>query len=366
MATSSLQAAESDKEAELRLAQARRKLWLDRITSIGALLVIVVVATIAIPSFSKPVNVVNVLRQSCVNGLMAAGQTFVILSGGIDLSVGSYLAVIGVTSVVLMAPDAGYQWNPWVASLVGLVLATFAGLFTGFWVIGWNNPRLERAIQNMRVPQWLRNSLETITQKAPIPPFIVTLSMMLVLRGLAIAISQSQPKLAPAEFGWLGQESVMGVPVQVFLTAAVYIVCFLILSRTKFGRSVYAIGGNEQVARLSGIKINRVKLGVYALSGLFAGMAAIVLASRMGSGQVAVGNGDELNSIAAVVIGGTSMAGGEGGIMGTLIGTLIIAVILNILNLLAIPAYGQYLARGAVIMLAVYIDSSIRRKGRGQ
>ena len=358
MATS-LQVQEAELEAQQRLAAARRRMWLDRLTSVGALVVVVILASILVESFFTPRNIINVLRQSAVNALLASGMTFVILTAGIDLSVGSQMALVGVVSVGLMVEPI--SWNPWLASLLSIVFTTFIGLFMGFWVIGWKNAHLDRSIRQSRLPGWIKSTLSKITQKSPVPPFIVTLAGMLIIRGIALWISEGRPRLAPREFGWLGQESMLGIPNPVIVMFIVYIVCYFILTRTKFGRSVYATGGNPEVARLSGININSVLLRVYALSGLLAGLAGIVLASRMGSGQVNVGQGDELNAIAAVVIGGTSFAGGEGGIWGTLIGALLIAVILNILNLLGVPAFGQYIARGLVILLAVYIDSSLRR-----
>ena len=360
MSSRSTQAVESEREAAIRLAEARRRIWLDRITSLGALVVLVVVATIFVDSFATQTNVVNVLRQTCVNALLASGMTFVILTGGIDLSVGSVMALVGVIAVTLMSPDS-YRWSPWIASIVSIVICLFLGFFIGFWVIGWRNPALERGIQHMRAPGWVRTALSKLTRKSAVPPFIVTLSFMLIIRGVALGISQGQPRLAPREFGWLGQGEILGIPVPIYVTIIVYLICYFVLTRTKFGRSVYAIGGNEEVARLSGININAVKLRVYGLCTMLAGLSGIVLASRMGSGQVNVGQGDELNAIAAVVIGGTSLMGGEGGIWGTLIGALIIAILLNVLNLLGVPAYGQYIARGLVILVAVYIDSSLRR-----
>jgi ribose transport system permease protein len=358
--TSSLQAVEAEREAELKLREARRRMWMDRITSLGALILLIVVASATIPSFHSPINIINVARQTCVNALLASGQTFVILTAGIDLSIGSILAVVGVTAVALMDPDT-YNWSPWAASLAGIAVCLFVGLLIGFWVIGWKNPALERRINRMAIPSGFRTALIKITSKSPVPPFIVTLSFMLILRGVALGISQGQPRLAPVAFGWLGQGDIGGIPVPVYVTVIVYAICYFVLTRTKFGRSVYAIGGNEEVARLSGININRVKLGVYALCSTLAGLAGVVLASRLGSGQVNVGQGDELNAIAAVVIGGTSLMGGEGGIWGTLIGALIIAILLNVLNLLGVQAFGQYVARGLVILVAVYIDSSLRR-----
>ncbi len=359
MAQSSLQVKEAELEAEARLRAARRRMWLDRLTSLGALIAIVVIATILIGPFSTPRNLINVLRQASVNALLASGMTFVILTGGIDLSVGSQMALVGVISVGLMSEPS--NWNPWLASVLGIVLTAVIGAFMGFWIIGWKSPKLERAIMQSRMPLGLKSVLSKITQKTEVPPFIVTLAGMLIIRGIGLWISEGQPRLAPKEFGWLGQESIGPIPVPVIATFLVYIICYFILSRTKFGRSVYAVGGNKEVARLSGININSVLVRVYGLCGLLAGLAGIVLASRMGSGQVNVGNGDELNAIAAVIIGGTSFSGGEGGIWGTLIGALIIAIILNILNLLGVPSYGQYIARGLVILVAVYLDSSIRR-----
>jgi ribose transport system permease protein len=359
MSQSSLQVRDAEREAEERLRAARRRMWLDRLTSLGALVAIVIIATILIGPFSSTRNIINVLRQTAVNALLASGMTFVILTAGIDLSVGSQMALVGVVSVSLMSDPT--SWNPWLASLLGIVFTTIVGAFMGFWIIGWKSPRLDRSIQHSSMPGWLKSVLTTVTQKTTVPPFIVTLAGMLIIRGVALWISQGQPRLAPKAFGWIGQASIGPIPVPVYITVIVYIVCYLILTRTKFGRSVYAVGGNREVARLSGINVNSVLVRVYALCGCLAGLAGIVLASRMGSGQVNVGQGDELNAIAAVIIGGTSFSGGEGGIWGTLIGALIIAIILNILNLLGVPAYGQFIARGMVILVAVYVDSSLRR-----
>ena len=359
MSETSLQVREAEREAEERLRAAQRRKWMDRLTSLGALIAIIVVATVLIGPFSSPRNIINVLRQTAVNALLASGMTFVILTAGIDLSVGSQMALVGVISVSLMSDPTA--WNPWLASLLGIAITTVVGFFMGFWIIGWKSPRLDRAIHDSSMPGWLKGVLGTLTQKTMVPPFIVTLAGMLIIRGIALWISQGQPRLAPKSFGVLGQDSVGPIPIPVIVTVIVYVICYFILTRTKFGRSVYAVGGNQEVSRLSGININSVLIRVYGLCGLLAGLAGVVLASRMGSGQVNVGQGDELNAIAAVIIGGTSFAGGEGGIWGTLIGALIIAIILNILNLLGVPAYGQYIARGMVILVAVYVDSSLRR-----
>ena len=359
MSQSSLQVREAEREAEERLRAARRRMWIDRLTSLGALVAIVIVATVLIGPFSSPRNIINVLRQTAVNALLASGMTFVILTAGIDLSVGSQMALVGVISVSLMSDPTA--WNPWLASLLGIAVTAAIGVMMGFWIIGWKSPKLDRTIRHSSMPGWLKGVLSKVTQKTTVPPFIVTLAGMLIIRGLALWISQGQPRLAPKAFGWLGQASVGPIPVPVYVTIIVYTICYLILTRTKFGRSVYAVGGNQEVARLSGININGVLIRVYGLCGLLAGLAGVVLASRMGSGQVNVGQGDELNAIAAVIIGGTSFFGGEGGIWGTLIGALIIAIILNVLNLLGVPAYGQYIARGLVILVAVYVDSSLRR-----
>ncbi len=351
---------EEIREVERPEMERRYRGVVERIASLAGLLLIFLAGAILVPSFLTPFNLLNVLRQSCINALLASGQTFVILTAGIELSVGSLLALSGVVAASLMAEDA-LALNPILASLIALMITTLAGLWNGLWIIQWRFPSLEQAIKNSSLPGWLQSVLITLTNKTEVPPFIVTLSMMLVARGVTYILSQGQPRMAPKSFGWIGQGYLGPIPVPVILTLLIYLLCYFILVRTKFGRAVYAIGGNEEVARLSGIKVNRVKLGVYVLCAFLAAVAGLVAAARMGSGQPNVGQGYELDAIAAVVIGGTSLFGGEGGIWGTLIGALIIALLLNILNLLGVSAYWQFIVRGLVILVAVYIDTSIRR-----
>jgi len=277
--------------------------------------------------FLTPGNIINVLRQVSVNAIIAAGMTFVILTAGIDLSVGSMLALAGVIT-------AGMQGNgTLVAIVVPLVAMGLLGYFNG-----------------------------TVITKGQIAPFVVTLGMMTVARGLTLVYSGGMPISGMNEaFRFLGDGHIWVIPVPVIIMLLVYAVAGWVLRFTPFGRYVYAIGGNEQVVRLSGINVNRVKAAVYAISGVAAALAGIILTSRLDSGDPTAGVAFELDAIAAVVIGGTSVAGGEGGVGGTLLGALLIGVLNNGLNLLDVPAFYQQIFKGLIIVGAVFFDRRKRR-----
>jgi ribose/xylose/arabinose/galactoside ABC-type transport system permease subunit len=258
-------------------------------------------------------------------------MTFVILTAGIDLSVGSILAL---TTLAV----AGLKPYGPVASLAGgLGVAVACGWLNGF-----------------------------ITTKGRIQPFIVTLGMMTALVGVGLAYSDGQPVIGvPVSLGWIGRGRVGGVPVQAILFILMALVSMLILKKTRYGRHVYAVGGNIEAARLSGVAVDRVRVIAYVLSGLFAGLGGIVMAAQLNIGEANLGKGLELDAIAAVVVGGTSLAGGAGGIGGTIIGVLLIGVLNNLLNLLNIPAYTQLIVKGAIIVIAVLIHAQLSRsKGR--
>lgn len=280
------------------------------------------------PVFMSPQNLLNVARQASLTAILGTGMTFVILTGGIDLSVGSMVALSSVCGGLLMWE---FGWPMWPAVLVMVFVGALCGLING-----------------------------AIVTLGRIPPFIVTLGTMQIFRGAALQVTDGKPifdltSLQPSFAMW-GTGDVAGIPAPVIITLVVFLIGFLILRYTRLGLYTYAIGGNEQATRFSGVRINRYKLGVYGLMGATAGVAAVMWSSRLNSTQPTVATGEELNAIAAVVIGGTSLFGGEGSIVGTLIGALLMAVIRNGLTLLHVPSFYQQMVIGAVVVLAVLID----------
>lgn len=276
-------------------------------------------------SFLTPKNLFNILRQISTNMLLACGMTMVIILGGIDLSVGSIIALSGVLSAGCVAR---YGLPIPVALLVGVLVGLLIGCING-----------------------------GIIALTTIPPFIVTLATMNVARGLAKVYTGGSPvRVVTKEWQFLGAGYIGPVPVPVIIMIVVVIITAFIMNRTKMGRHIYAVGGNAQAAVFSGIKVSKVKFFVHAFSGVMAGLAGIILASRMYSGQPTAGEGAEMDAIAAVVVGGTSMAGGSGKIGGTVIGALIIGILNNGLNLLNVNSFWQDVVKGIVILLAVLID----------
>jgi ribose transport system permease protein len=289
-----------------------------------------VVLALMTPVFLKVDNILNILRQVSVVSILAAGETFVILTGGIDLSVGSILGLCGVILAgVLKATDITV-----LGVLVGIALGT---------LIGWSNGLL--------------------VSKGDVPPFCVTLGTMAIARGLAFIYTQGKPisNFSPS-FRFLGSGYVGPLPTPVLLAVLVYVVVFLVLKQTVVGRYIYAVGSNETATRLSGIRTDFYKTLVYTISGLLAGLAAVIFTARINSGHPLAGQNYELDAIAAVVIGGTSLSGGEGSAIGTLIGALIMGVIRNGLNLVNVDPYWQQVVIGAVIVIAVLVD----RKAKGR
>ncbi len=277
------------------------------------------------PYFLTVDNVLQITLQAAVMAMIAAGETFVILSGGIDLSVGAIFALSAMVSGLTM--QAGLPFPVILAA--GLLTGAACGLLNGLGV-----------------------------SKLKLPPFIVTLGMMSILRGFALLINNGIPifGLVPG-FDTLGQGRVFGtIPVPTLIVLVVYAICWFVLRQTPFGRFTYAIGSNPEAARLAGVRINRQIVGIYALSGVLAALAGLTEASRLSSMQPAGGTGLELDAIGAVVIGGTSLFGGEGNILASLIGALLIATIRNGLNILGIPAFWQYVVTGLIIILAVSLD----------
>ena len=283
-------------------------------------------------SFFTRQNIFNVLRQISTNLFLACGMTMVIILGGIDLSVGSIIALSGCISAGCVAR---YNLPLPIALLMGLLVGLLVGMFNG-----------------------------AVISKTTIPAFIVTLATMNIAKGLAYVYTGGSPvRVVTKEWQFLGAGYVGIFPTPVVILVIVLIITAIIMNKTKMGRHMYAVGGNQQAAEFSGIKVEKVKFFVHAFSGLMAGLAGIVLASRMYSGQPTAGDGAEMDAIAAVVVGGTSMAGGSGKIGGTIIGGLIIGVLNNGLNLLNVNSFWQCVVKGVVILLAVFLDY-FRNKGK--
>src|SRR3954471_9588693 len=273
-------------------------------------------------------NWLNIARQASFNAILVIGMPFVILTGGVDLSVGSIVAVSSVVGGLLIFI---YGWGMWPAVVAMILAGGLCGLINGL-IITWGR----------------------------IPPFIVTLGTMQVFRGAALQLTNGEPifditKVQP-DFDMWGTRNYGGIPSPVIITAIVFVIGYLVLRYTRLGLYTYAIGGNEQATRFSGVNINRHKLAVYTLMGLAAGIAGVMLTSRLNSAQPNVASGAELDAIAAVVIGGTSLFGGEGTLVGTIIGALLMAVIRNGLTLMHVTAFYQQIVIGVVIIVAVLID----------
>ena len=276
-------------------------------------------------TFPTKTNIFNVLRQSAPNVILSCGMTFAILLGGIDLSVGAIIAMsgcLGAGAVVWGGmPES-------VGILIGILSGGVFGLFNGFLI-----------------------------SKTTIPPFIVTLASQNIAKGIAYVFSQGKPiRCMTDAWKFLGAGYVAGIPTPVITMFIVFILCVLFLNRTRMGRHIYAVGGNATAAKFSGISTTKVKFTVHTISGLLAGLAGITIASRLYSGTCTSGDGAENDAIAAVVIGGTSMAGGSGKLGGTLIGALIIGILNNGLNLMGVNSDWQFIIKGGVILGAVYMD----------
>lgn len=287
------------------------------------------------PYFFSPDNLLNVTLQASITAIIAAGMTFVILTGGIDLSVGSLVAFAGIVTTGVLKTGLPLPAAFLAALIAGLAAGALAGGFAGFCITRFN-----------------------------IAPFIVTLATMTIARGGAFVLTDGRPIWElPEEFAFLGSGRILAVPVPSIIMALTFVVSHIVLTRTRFGRHVYAVGGNIEAARLAGIRTSRVLIKVYILSGGLAALSGILLASRMNSGQPNAGLSYELDVIASVVVGGTSLSGGKGSIIGTFIGAMLIAVLRNGLNLLNVGSYVQQVIVGAVILLAVMVDQLRRRRG---
>lgn len=300
--------------------------------TLSGLLGLIVVLWILTPHFLTVSNLLNVAQQATIIAIIAVGMTFVIITGGIDLSVGSVLAFAGV--VMANALQSGVPLP--LALLIGLGVGLICGVINGLLI--------------------------TVGR---LPPFIATLGMMSVARGAALMFTEGRPISGFSEgFRSIATGEILRIPAPVVIMIVVYLIAHFVLKRTKLGRYTYAIGGNEEAALLSGINVRLNKTLVYGIAGLLSGLAAILLTARLNSAQPIAGMNYELDAIAATVIGGTSLLGGEGTVSGTLIGALIMAVLRNGLNLLSVSSFFQQVVIGSVIIFAVLIDMALKRRGK--
>jgi ribose transport system permease protein len=275
-------------------------------------------------------NILNIIVQSAIIAIIAVGQTMVILTSGIDLSVGSIVGAVGIVIGLLMV--AGYSIP--IAILVGVVTGAILGSINGL-----------------------------IITFGRVPAFITTLGMMGMARGFGLALNEGKPVAGlPMAFEKIASTRVWGIPSFVFYTIIIYVIMFVILERTKFGRHIYAIGGNRDAARLSGVKVKVVELFVYILSGLFAGFGSVLLTARLNYATPVAGANYELDTIAAVVIGGTALSGGQGKVIGTLVGALMLGILRNGLTILNVSSFFQQIIIGAVIIVAVFADKVNEKK----
>ncbi|MBC7233612.1 MAG: ribose ABC transporter permease [Chloroflexi bacterium] len=308
--------------------------WIGRqIFQMGVLvgfLALCVFFTLTSPYFLSFDNMMNVARQISMIGIIAVGMTFVIIAAGIDLSVGSVVGLAGCITAGLLRDGIPMP----VAILTGLSFGLISGIANGFLVT-----------------------------KGGLPPFIATLASMSVWRGLALTYTQGYAIFGlPKGFGFIGRSYMGPVPTPVVIMFVVFAIGYYVLNHTAFGRYVYAVGGNIQAAKLSGVHVDRTLLAVYGLSGFFSGLSGIILASRLMSGQGAAGTGYELDAIASCALGGISLMGGEGNLVGTIIGAFIIGVLANGMTLLNVSSFYQMMVKGLVIMLAVFVDLKLKAR----
>lgn len=296
--------------------------------SLIGLLILVIIVSVLSPTFFTVSNLLNVFRQTSINAIIAAGMTFVILTGGIDLSVGSILAFSGAVAASMLASGSSVI----VATIVAVVIGAVSGFANGI-----------------------------VISKGKLQPFIATLATMTILRGLTLVFTDGKPVSIGASnnaisFGKIGGGQIAGIPTPAIIMVLAFALCFYILTQTKMGRYVYALGGNEEATKLSGLDTDKIKTYVYTISGILAAIAGVIVTARLYSAQPTAGSGYELDAIAAVVLGGTSLSGGQGTIIGTVIGALIIGILNNALNILDVSSYYQMIVKGIVILIAVLLD----------
>ncbi len=295
-----------------------------------AFLVIFIVFSLLNENFLSINNVLNIIVQSSIIAIIAVGQTMVILTSGIDLSVGSIVGAVGIGIGLMMVAGISIP----VAVVTGVFMGAIFGVING-----------------------------VIISYGRVPAFITTLGMMGIARGFGLAMNEGKPVAGlPLEFEKIASASIWGIPSFVFYTLIIYVIMFVVLERTKFGRHIYAIGGNRDAARLSGVKVKVVEMIVYLFSGLFAGLGSVLLTARLNYATPVAGTGYELDTIAAVVIGGTALSGGQGRIIGTLVGALMLGILRNGLTIVNVSSFFQQIIIGAVIIIAVFADKLNEKK----
>ena len=314
----------------MKRMQEKRTSLLERYAIVLVLIVLIALFSISSSKFLKPSNIVNILRQVSINGIIAVGMAIVLITGGIDLSVGSVAGVACVSTALLM--NAGVHW--FLAILIVLVISALCGLINGF-------------------------SICTLG----IPPFIATLSMMTALRGTAYLLTGGLPVFGfTSDILFIGKGTVLGIPVPVIIMVIVFAIFIVIMNKTAFGVCVYGVGGNEEASRLSGINVKRTKYTTYLISSVLSGLAGVILLARVNSGQPKAGDGYEMDAITSVVIGGISMSGGQGNIAFVIAGVLIMGVLSNGMMMLNIQDYVQQVVKGIVLLLAVAYDKYMTAK----
>lgn len=309
-----------------------KKLSLGALGPVIALVVLIAVISIINPSFLGGDNLLNLLRQVSINALIAFGMTFIILTGGIDLSVGSTLALSGALVAGLIAKGL----PPILAILLGMILGAFLGMINGLLIT-----------------------------KGGMAPFIATLATMTIYRGSTLVYTGGNPITGIGDsylFQFIGRGYLLGIPFPIVIMLLSFLILYLLLHKTAFGKKTYAVGGNIKAASIAGVKTDKIQILIYTLSGLMASVAGIILTSRLNSAQPTAGQAFEMDAIAAVVLGGTSLSGGKGRLFGTLMGALIIGTINNGLNLLGVSSFYQQIVKGLVIIIAVLLDRKNNKK----
>lgn len=304
-----------------------RKNFISKYGSLVALIVLMIIMTILKPRFINPINIRNILRLASINGLLAVGMTFVCLTGGIDLSVGAVMGCAGMYSAYFAQADKGL---PWIAAVViGIGIGLLVGIFNGLCIA------------------YLK-----------VPAFVGTLGTMSIAKGLTFILTDSKPipNLSDS-FKKIGGGMIGGfLPVPIIIFAVILVICFLLLYKTRYGRYVFAVGGNNRAARVSGINVKQITASVYILSAVLSALAGIITTARVTSGITSTGDGYETDAIAMVVIGGTSLAGGKGRLWGTIVGILLIQCLTNGLDMAGVNAYYQMIVKGLVVIAAVMLD----------